>query len=288
METQAPFMQTVRFNKGRKRVAFTMLDSTNWYKMKLGDLGAAGVEKLEMPAETEPDEVWWPYVEADVAVMREAVLSIRRELDAISPTIPIGITAPATGMNVFTHAFLQPGAIALHNKKSVLDRESQAYFGGVTECYWQGVGPTGQRIYKVDINSQYPSVMRGVMPVEYLLTITNPTHSEIERYLNDVDCLVLAQYRYHSSRDRVAVRHLDEDQTHRTLFPTVTQGGVDTVQWEPTFSNAWQAGEVDEVYTLDVYRAEPVMREFVDHFYAKKNEAKKEGRKDQSGCSSCC
>src|SRR4029077_14191401 len=65
-------------------------------------------------------------------------------------------TLPSLGMRAFRHRFM-PHPPTIHNYEPVLLLERAAYHGGRCEA-WH-LGPVAAEVFKVDVNSLYPSQM---------------------------------------------------------------------------------------------------------------------------------
>ena len=145
-------------NKERKStIAF--LDSMNWFKSSLRELGKSfGEEKLECPNfEFVGDDELAHYCRQDVIVLKTAILGY---LDFIE-THNLGNfqeTFASQALGAYRHRFMPDRTLLIHDFPNVLDMEMRSYRGGRTEAFF--IGKVPREVFKVDVNSMYPYVMK--------------------------------------------------------------------------------------------------------------------------------
>lgn len=136
-----------------------LLDSMNWFKVPLRELGRSiGHEKLSVDFATVNNEDLEIYCRNDVAILLNAMQHWYKFLDE-HDLGRFGNTIASQAMHAFRHRFMGDTKILVHNNKSVSELERRAYHGGRCNVFQRGV--VQNTIYKLDINSAYPYVMRN-------------------------------------------------------------------------------------------------------------------------------
>jgi hypothetical protein len=169
-----------------RRINF--VDSYNYFRGGVAAIGSSiGVSKLPMPTKDACEHDWFQYCSRDVQVIEQAVTGLMREwrandLGNWQPTIA------SLAFSSYRHRFMSRPIVA-HNCQEISNLEHDAYYDGRTAPYYvgslgsagqlfdglspqsfgQSVNPPQPPAYHVDVNSLYPSVMRGnLYPVEAL------------------------------------------------------------------------------------------------------------------------
>lgn len=135
-----------------------ILDTLNYWRVALKDLGKdIGLPKLPMPAPDAPASEWEEYGKRDVEIIRKACLDwwqfiADHDFGGFAPTLA------GQAMRTWRHRYMKH-RVLIDNNQLALDLSRAAYLGGRNECFAHGFfdGP----IYYLDINSMYPSVMKG-------------------------------------------------------------------------------------------------------------------------------
>ena len=242
-----------------------MVDTLNYFTTSLDSLGKSlGVRKLPMPSgQLDPAE-WQAYCEQDVRVIRGAFLTFREfvrehDLGVMQPTLA------SQALTAYRHRFM-PCQILIHTKVEALELERESYHGGRTEAFWYG--PHFGRLYKLDINSMYPSIMReqalSARYVAYFPTYKPHLWRAAKRdYHRVAECWIQTEEEvYGIVRD------------HRLIFPT---GRFVTTLAEPEIRYAEEHGHLAKVGRWAIYEPENLFREFVDYFYGVRQEYIKAG-----------
>lgn len=232
-----------------------MVDTLNYFTTSLASLGESlGVRKLPMPSGEIDAQEWEAYCEQDVRVIRQAFLSFREfvrehNLGVMQPTLA------SQAMTAYRHRFM-PCQILIHTKEEALELERESYHGGRTEAFWYG--PYYGKLYKLDINSMYPSIMRSVelsaRYVGYFPSYKRHLWGAAKRDYNRVaECWISTDAPvYGVVRD------------HRLIFPI---GEFKATLAEPELVYALEHDHVKKIGQWAIYERENLFREFVDYFY---------------------
>lgn len=146
----------------RTQGRLVMVDSLNWFAAPLSDLGdSCGIPKQQMPSFDESDETWFNYCENDSRIVFDTFVGLIRWVRDNDMGM-FRYTGPAQAFAAYRHRFM-PCNIFTHDNHDVKRLERGAYFGGRTEVF--KMGPIGETVYQLDINSLFPAVMRdGLFP----------------------------------------------------------------------------------------------------------------------------
>lgn len=253
--------------RGSKRLIF--LNLGNWFKFSLKELGhVVGLEKYEMPKSDEPFAKWVEYCKRDVEIV-ECVFN--RLLDFINENDLGGLcfTIASQALNSFLYRFLKE-KIYTHGDVVAMELERKAYHGGRTECFQ--LGEINEKIYVLDVNSMYPSVLKS-FPYPVRLYKVFEKFSEIK-------------YLYYKQRGKLMICDVVVEVPDNVIgiIPFKSKTGK-LIAPVGRFRAALSSAEIDfllecggrvvEWGTTAVYDAKSgIFGEYVDFFYSKKEQAK--------------
>lgn len=306
----APF--SVRISWGGDKFTH-FLDNTNFHKMPLAELGKAfGIPKLDMPSLDKSLLGLVPiaqqcraipamdsaamkhytdsrfqslvdvirYCKRDVEVLRESWLSIFAFSQEIAGVTP-GITVASMAKRVYQRRWLKAFTNREKGQKiigslqfpQVAQAEEQAYHGGRTDTFYKGV-PHADWIKKYDVNSMYPSVMRGQMPVQFVGSETEARAvSEFgkrtgSRFLMDLTLEIPTDGLGWLGLEGVPIPK------RGLCFPA---GTFRTWIWQPLAMIAYKQGWVKRCHGVYRYRSQAIFRDYVEEVYALRKAAKERG-----------
>lgn len=137
-----------------------IVDSLNWFPVPLSELGdAASLPKLDMPSFADSDERWFRYCQRDSEIVFRTFIELMQWVKA-SDFGMFRYTGPAQAMAAYRHRFMAE-QIYCHDNAEIKALERESYFGGRTEVF--RMGEIADTVYQLDVNSLFPSVMRGGM-----------------------------------------------------------------------------------------------------------------------------
>lgn len=246
------------------RQSISFVDSMNWFRTSLSELAKPlGMTKGEDAGPGAPWEQREAYCRNDVAILREAIFAWLR----FCHTHDLGmftISQASQALGAFRHRFMQMDIFVNHDEE-VAAHERAGYFGARTEMLWRG---TLRNAAHLDVNSLYPSVMRGgLFPVKLISQRSGGTVFSL--------LSTLAQ-----GNGIVATVKLDTDvpwypvRGERITFPT---GKFWTTLCTPELQRALDHGHVIDVGRVQVYEMGEIFTEFVDFFYGLRLQYKAEG-----------
>ncbi len=253
------------FKKGARTITF--ICTLNYFRSSLDFLGKSiGFAKLPMPDATAPKQEWDTYCKQDVEVCKEAV----KNLIGLVQEWDLGnfkSTLASQAFTAFRHRFMRHSILIDDNEKA-LDISRQAYCGGRTECF--RLGEIKEPVFYLDINSQYPSVMReNDYPIKLAKVIREPSIEDVKELLKRFLVTVIVDI----ETDTPLFPLKDKG---RLIFPT---GKFTAALATPELALALELGLVSRVQRAAIYHSAPIFTDFVDFFYAKRMAERKKGNK---------
>lgn len=241
------------------------IDTLNIWKMPLARLGASlGMEKLAMPEPDASRELWDAYGKRDTEIIMEACIKWwqwlrQHDLGGFAPTIA------GQAFRAFRHRFM-PSGILIDDNPAAQKLARDAMHGGRTECHT--IGEVGGPVEVVDVNAQYPAIMRKhKMPMYLLGVYSTVTLDDIKRWLHD-KCVV-ADVELDTDEPAYGVVH-----EKRLVFPV---GRLRLVLTTPELVYAQARGHISRVHSASVYSAGIIFRSYVDYFHGLRLQAKLAG-----------
>lgn len=294
------------------------LDNTNFHKMPLGELGKEfGIEKLPMPkldksllnqvkyvenvhpvadmdslamrhykddrCQTLIDTI--RYCKRDVEVLRESWLSLFSFSNEVAGVTP-GITVASMSKRIYQRRWLKAFTKEKGEKiigslqfPDVAEAEENAYHGGRTDTFFNGI-PQCSFVKKYDVNSMYPSVMRGRMPIQFLGGETE-ARALGESFGGKTSSLFLFDLTLNIPTDGLGWLGLEGVHLPKRglCFPAgCFRGWV----WQPLALIGFEQGWVKNCHKVYRYRARSIFRDFVEEVYAMRKEAREKGDKGKT------
>lgn len=237
------------------------LDTLNIWRVPLARLGEkVGVRKLRMPAETASARRWLAYGRRDVKVIMAACLAWfdflkLHRLGGFAPTLA------SQAMRAYRHRFMEHELVT-DDDTNALELARGSYVGGRVECYRLGrvEGP----VYRLDVNSMYPFVMRdSYYPVKLISTTRRASLEDLRAWLS---CY--------------CVTALVDIFTPAPAYPVIHEGRLvfpinrfTTTLCTPELHMALEAGHVERVHHVAVHERAVIFREFVTELWALRRKA---------------
>jgi hypothetical protein len=245
----------VRWRRGG--AGMVMVDSLNWFGVSLETLGQSmGVAKLAMPDSKHPDiEEWQEYCQRDVGVVVAAVRAYR-DFVLAGGYGRMQYTLASQALTAYRTRFMVADSILVHTHEDSLSLERQGYHGGRTEAFWRG--PVDTSLFKLDINSMYPSIMADGRFSCYHLAYWGGEYPESWREALREDRGLVAECEVET--DEPCYGYL----TDKLIFPV---GRFKTVLTTPEILYAVSRGHLKRVCRWACYLRRELFRDFVSHFY---------------------
>lgn len=262
----AGMTKIIRFKGERGTILF--LDNANWWKSKLEVLGElVGYKKLDVDPTNTTIEDLIPYCQRDTEIIYHTWKAWFKFLSKHNLG-NWGITIGSQAFKAYTHRFMNH-EIFIHSNKDVITLERQAYHGGRVEAFWLGSW-SEQDMYKIDVNSMYPFVMKEKLYPTKLLNYRPEGNLLTLRRLLDNN-LVTAEVT------------LDID---KPVFPLKGDKGIyypigkfSTVLSTPELRYANKRGWIKSAKRIASYTGSPIFSSYVDYFYDLKRHYQETGEK---------
>jgi len=230
---------------------------------KLGEM--VGLPKIELDALNAPMDALVEYCKRDVEIIKRAFLYYLDFLDKIDAG-GFALTLSSQAMKLFRHRFLKK-RIWVHRDTDGLALERRAYMGGRSEVFYIGEVPDSP-IYKVDVNSLYPFVMReNGFPINFRRIIENPSDRLVDFFSRNY--CVVAEVLLETDRPAWGKRI-----NGKLCFPV---GRFRTYVCTGGLRYAINTGALKKVYRMAIYRKGRVFKDYVDDIYGRRQAFKKQG-----------
>lgn len=255
----------LRWRRDKQTLLF--LDTLNIWRMSLRELGKkVALDKLTMPAPDASREEWDTYGKRDTEIIMAACLGwfdflTRHKLGSFAPT------AASQAMRAFRHRFMD-SKILIDDDPYALALSRQAYMGGRVECHRLGIvrGP----IYRLDVNSMYPYVMRdNYFPVRLVSCTGRADVEDLRRWL--LEWCVVADVELFTPEPAYPVIH-----GGKLLFPI---NRLRTTLTSPELAYALERGHVAHVYAVACYERAVLFKGYVEEFWRIRSAARERGDK---------
>lgn len=243
----------LRYGKPGYKVQF--IDNLNYFRQSLAKIGESlGYHKLEIDLDECSENELETYCIRDTEILKKAVLNliqflIVHGLSGLKPTV--SSIAFATYIKCFKPCDI---FIDASPERTAIGRKS--YFGGRTECF--RIGKFTGKFYLIDVNSQYPFVMRNndfpVKAIKHHKRVTvRDIESIIHRYCVTIKCDV-------ETTIPVFPKKIDD----RTCFPV---GSFTTYLSTPEVIYGLDNDLITKVHEVVVYEQYRIFESYVDYFY---------------------
>lgn len=276
----------VEFSKNIKTILF--LDTMNYVPLSLKKIGESlKIPKLEIDFNKCSTEELKEYCKNDVKIIFEFVKLLlnflsENDLSKLKPTIG------SLALNIFRHRFYSEknNPIYCHKWIEAEKIERDSYRGGICDCF-KIVKDFKEQLYKLDINSMYPYIMKTKMMPTKLIYYGDYKHiSEIflkqelikklmsknKHIIAHVKIKLPVEYSYILVKGKI-------NKEKKSLF---VSGEFETVLTTPELLFVYEYGKILNCYRLAIYDKSYIFNEFVDFFYDKRNEFKKDGNEAYS------
>lgn len=254
----------LRFANDNRRV--TVLDVQNYYPLTLERLA----QSFKVEIKREPDNTSdrdkgfeWCKAKAELTqtIMEQLVREIVQEKKG-----SLRMTASGTSHSIYRASYMKHKIVTNHDP-AIVEFEKSSYVGGYTAVN-KLVVPGSPDLYKVDVNSMYPSVMYDrKYPTQLVDFAENISVKQLERFLDGNS--IIASVRLNARNPYYPFN--DGFSNHYPL------GEFDTTLSSASLIQALQNDEIIGVRKVAVYRQEPIFSEFIVDTYNKRMAAKSEG-----------
>ena len=270
----------IRWRKGQHTLK--IIDSLNYFATSLAQLGKGiGEYKLDSTALLNGLEAAIAYCWQDVNVVKTAILTFRRfviehDLGAMQHTLA------GQAMSSYRRRFMAH-QILVHDDDLALTLEREAYHGGRTESFYSGA--VRQPLWKLDINSMYPSNMVTESYSARLVSAYIGYHKESFEYALSQNYGVVARCLIQTDEECYGVvvdgkgkplpcPNTEGIKPAKLIFPI---GEFWATLSTPEIRYGLAHGHIKTIESWAQYERDPIFVEFVRYFYARRLEYRQSG-----------
>lgn len=251
-------------NDFKQYASLSFISTTNYTNYPLKKLGKIlGLEKMEIEFDSADKEYLKEYCKRDTEIVLKFVEYLikfikEHNLGNFKPTIA------SQAFTAFRHRFMKK-PIYIHSNREAQILERMSYRGGRTEAWF--IGKVKETIYKLDINSMYPYVMRNFT---YPTKLVRVLHDISPEYLDILmrDFLVIAEVYIEVTKPVIGVKK------EKLIFPV---GRFWAILTNPELNLVKKYGKILKVRRVAIYEHDYIFREYVDYFYNLRLKFKEEG-----------
>lgn len=264
------FVELVEKTDSKRKKSIVFLDSMNWFRDSLKNLGKMfGLPKGDIDFETCSMKELETYCIRDVDILEKAILF----LDDMHRNYDIRWTVSIAQMayRIFRKDFLKYDLFC-PDKEDIIRLERDSYKGGRVEVFDTNIQP---KIWKYDINSLYPSVMKNIRVPVKIINYFNKLQC---REFNINDLLIKLDDEISKGNLIIARCRIIEDDNipiasvrlnGKLVFPN---GAFETVLTTYEFERLRE--KILSVSEYSVYEGDYLFKDFVDEFYSLRKHAK--------------
>jgi hypothetical protein len=254
----------MRWAKDSRRI--TILDIQNYYPFTIEKLAQSfkvgAIKEPESDTDKERGLEWCNFkAELIETIIKQLVREIFQEGKG-----SLRLTASGMANSVYRASYMKHKIVTNHDPE-IVEFERSSYVGGFTGLN-KLVVPGEPELYKVDVNSMYPSVMYDKkFPTQLIDFAHDVSVRQLERFLDGHS--VIAHVTLQAKNSYFPYKTQDN-----TYYPT---GLFETTIATSSLQKALQMDAIKEVHKVAVYLEEPIFAEFVVDTYNKRMTAKDEG-----------
>ena len=242
-----------------KLCSITFASTTNYYKKSLEELGEIfGDNKLTKPDfENVSNYQLMKYCLQDTRVLA-TLMKKHIEFIKIHDLGNFKLTIAGQAFGSFRHRFMSE-KILVHTYDDILRMELESYRGGRCEAFRMG---KHDNIYKLDINSMYPFIMRNqVFPTQLISNKQVFTdNGDLESSIDD-GIFILADCDIHLEKPGIAIKK------EKLMFPIGNARQVITGPEIKMLLDNPDIGSIVKVHSAASYKQANLFRSYVDYFY---------------------
>jgi hypothetical protein len=269
----------IRLKKTNKVIE--ILDTMNYIPMSLKYIGESiGLKKMEIDFNSCKKDELSIYCKNDTEIIFLFISKLiefleKYELSKLKPTVA------SLSMNIFRHKFYskKKNPIYIHSWNKAIELERMSYRGGISDCFKIGEN-IKEKLYKLDINSMYPYIMREkTMPTKLLFytDIDNDKEENIKKIFFKFlkSKLIIARVKIFLPKEYAYILVKTEiNKQSKSMFLS----GIYIVSLTtPELNFVLKYGKILNYYNIAIYEHSNIFKDFVDFFYNSRLEFSKNG-----------
>ncbi len=241
---------------------YNFVDTLNYWRVSLAELGkSVGLDKGKMPGTYQDIKTWNEYCLNDCRILQYAIVKLMRFI--ISHNLgPFSFTQASQAMAAFRSRFMKH-EIFVHDNYKALVLERKAYHGGLVQNFF--IGEVKNKVWKLDVNSLYPSVMLNKFPNKLVAFKESPSVRNLRRWIDTM--AVVAQVDIQTKKNTYCYK------TKEGLLEV--RGNFTTELCGPELRFALRENDIKYCYHACIYTLQPIFTEFINFFWNKRLEFRK-------------
>lgn len=237
------------------KCSLVFLSTTNYFKTSLKKIGELlGMEKMDIEFNKTSKEYLKEYCRRDTEIVLEIVKYYLKFLKDYN----LGnfkYTAAGQSFAAYRHRFMK-NKIYIHSNPEVVQLERESYRGGRNECFFIGE-IQGETVYKLDINSMYPYVMKSYeYPTKLIKHFKNVSVQRLYEFMKEY--LVIAKVKVKLNKPCIGKKQ------SKLIFPV---GTFEAVLCSPEIELIRKHGRILKVKEVALYEKAEIFKEFIEFFY---------------------
>ena len=259
--------------EGKQKQVLHIWDTMNYVPISLKKIGESiNLKKLEINFNDNSTEKLLIYCRRDTEIIylfiRYLITFLEKyNLSQLKPT------SASLSLNIFRHQFysIKKMPIYIHDCKNAIKLERDSYSGGITDCF--KVGKVSETIYKLDINSMYPYIMKNKnFPIKMIFWGSYPKYKTDKLYniyeKNKNENLIIARVKiFIPEKYAYILQKAKVNNQRKSIF---LSGTFETVLTSPELDFVSKYGKILKFKEIAVYHKGVIFKDFVTFFYNKR------------------
>jgi len=274
-------------------------DTMNYVSKSLEKIGESiGFPKLKVDFDTVSNKDLKIYCQRDTEIIFQFIKKLVNFLE-INDLTRLKATGSSLSFNAFRHKFYEPieekdeSWIWIHNWKNAIKLERESYRGGITDCF--KIGESKEKLYKLDINSMYASLMREkLLPYQLIANYheldksglyngkkkqgySNKTLWSIYKTAKKNNLAVIVNATVELNEENAYILNNFKDfGFNKSIF---AYGKFNVSLCTPELEFIENCNTKITIHEINVYQTKLIFKEFVEFFYDVRLKAKRENNK---------
>ncbi len=264
----------------KKHLYLHIYDTTNYFKQELKELGISiNLLKFDIDFNQCTLEQLIRYCKRDTQIIFILIKRLVYFLEKNNLSKVKG-TSGSLSFNIFRHRFYtdkkENERIYIHDWKKAINLERESYKGGISDCFKIG---KYNNIYKLDINSMYPYIMRNALIPTKLIFYSHDSNYNQEQlfkiynYAKSKGYSIIAKVKVRLPKDKAYILYKHDT---KSMF---IYGTFKTTLCYPELEYIENNGKLLYIYEINIYRNRNIFKDFVDYFYNLRLDYKKKNNK---------
>lgn len=257
-------------------------DTMNYVPQKLEKIGVSiGFPKLHIDFDKVSDKHLERYCKRDTLIIYKYIKKLIEFLE-VNDLSRLKATAGSLSFNTFRHKFYNPKKkskrIYIHDWKRAIKLERESYRGGITDCFNLN---EYNELYKLDINSQYPSIMKKMrLPIKLIAYLHEGLHSnkelmKIYKFAKRKKYGIIAKVSIELKEPYTYILNNFRDIDFKKSVFAIYNNDYKITLCLPELEFIEKYGKIIKIHEINIYKMRKIFKKFVKFFYNLKIKYKK-------------